>query len=487
MDKQRIKRLKLLIFLSSCLLCVMMFFLSASAMFRDLWFDEALTVTTYTSLPNIVRIYFNYLIPNNHIIYTIFLKYWIQIWMPIMGHNNFAYRLPSFIFGFTALIFILIYWRRRLGTMPAFLTALCFTCSLPFAIYAVAVRGYILCFLLVMLAFEAAMLFNRYGKKKYAVYYFIATILAVGTIPSSLIAFVAIVLYLMGRTATKQYFKPRNIVIALIPPIALLIFYLPITGMFVNSMMLKEGWHNSARSMLTLYAGFTVAMLPLLLFNLVAVRRIFGRLNLQKTLFTLAIFILPLLFYFRTPAPFPRLFFPLWPIWIFIVGRGTKHAFAMIVGNREKMLNLFTLTIVITSLIFGYGLATRAVRDKISAVVVNGTGLDDYFSPYYARSTFQPTNMIKSIKKETNNNPPPIYISFNSSPYSFIFHGVLHDVPKHTWYFDNPDYKIRELPPQSFAILCKRDNPQDFIKHYKVRKMTMLQDFGYHQLYLVEI
>jgi Dolichyl-phosphate-mannose-protein mannosyltransferase len=486
MDKQRIKRLKLLIFLSSCLLCVMMFFLSASAMFRDLWFDEALTVTTYTSLPNIVRIYFNYLIPNNHIIYTIFLKYWIQTWMPIMGHNNFAYRLPSFIFGLTALIFILIYWRRRLGTMPAFLTALCFTCSLPFAIYAVAVRGYILCFLLVMLAFEAAMLLNQHGKVKYAIYYFIATILAVGTIPSSLIAFIAIVLYLMGRTATKQYFKPRNIAIALIPPVALAIFYLPIVGMFVNSMMLKEGWHDTARSMLTLYAGFTVAMLPLLLFNFVAVRRIFSRVNLQKTLFTLAIFILPLLFYFRTPAPFPRLFFPLWPIWIFIVACGFKHAFAILVSGPKK-LDSHTLTMIIGSLILVYALAVNTQRDKISTAVVKGKGLDDYFSPYYARSTFQPVNMIKTIKMKTNNHPPPIYITFNSSPSLFIFHGVLHDLTKYTWYFDTPTLKISELIPNSYVIFCVRDNSEDFIKRFKIKKMTMLQDFGYHQLYFVEI
>lgn len=488
MDKQRIKRLKSLIFLSACLFCVMLFFLSAAALFRDLWFDEALTVTTYTTRPNIARIYFNYLIPNNHIIYTIILKYWIQLWLPIMGHNNFAYRLPSFLCGLTTLIVMLTCWRKRLGTLPAFLTALSLTCSLPFAIYAVAVRGYILCFLLVTVAFAAAMLLNRSGKIKYAIYYFIATILAVGTIPSSMIAFIAIVLYLMGKTEFRQYFKPRNLVIALIPPIALAIFYLPIIGMFVHSMMLKEGWQSSARSMLTLYAGFAIAMLPLLLFNLIAARQLFGKNKLQKQLSILAIFMLPLLFYFRSPAPFPRLFFPLWPIWIFIVASGTKHAFAILTGTRKKRLIApLPLTMILGSIIFGYGLAMHYGRDRISTLIVNGNGLDDYFSPYYVRPTFQPTNIIKSIIKATHHHPPPIYVSFNSSPYSFIFHGVMHGLPKELWGFDNPDYKIRKLPPRSFAILSIRDNPQEFIKRYNVKKMTLLKDFGYHQLYFVEI
>ncbi len=487
MDKHNTKQLKLLLLLASCLLCVMMFFLSASALFRDMWFDEALTITTYTTRPNIIRIYFNYLIPNNHIIYTIFLKYWVELWKPVMGYNTIAYRLPSFVFGFATLVTILTCWRKRLGNWPAFITALCFSCSLPFAIYASAVRGYMLCFLLVLLAFDAALRLYQTGKLKYAIYYCAMTLLAVGTIPSSLIAFVGIVLYLMGKTAPKKYFTPRHVTIAIIPPLALIIFYLPIIGMFINSMSLKEGWASSWRSLITIYAGFIVAMLPLILFNLAAFKQLFIKKHIQETIFNTVIFLLPLIFIFRTPAPFPRLFFPLWPIWIIIIAAGTKHACTIISKTKTVRLSPMALTITLTAVILGYGIASNANRDRLSTAIVNGKGLDDYFSPYYMRPSFAPSKIIKAIKKETNNQPPPIYLSFSSSPYSFIFHGVTLGLDKNIWGFDNPDYKIRQLMPNSFAILSSRDNPQKFIKRFKVRKMTLIKDFGFHQLYYIEL
>ena len=487
MDKQSVKQLKLFILLAACLLCVIMFFLSAAALFRDMWFDEALTITTYTTRPNIVRIYYNYLIPNNHIIYTIFLKYWVEVWKPLMGYNTIAYRLPSFIFGFATLITLLSCWRKRLGTWPVFLTALCFSCSLPFAIYASAVRGYMLCFLLVLLAFDAALRLYQTGKLKYAIYYTITTLLAIGTIPSSLIAFVGIVLYLMGKTSPRKYFTPRHIAIASIPPLALIIFYLPIIGMFINSMSLKEGWQSSWRSLITIYAGFAVALLPLIIFNLTVIKQLLRKKNLQQLIFNGIIFLLPLIFIFRTPAPFPRLFFPLWPVWIIIVATGTKHAFAIMSKNNKLRLSPMILTITLTAIILGYGIVSTANRDRLSSLIVNEQGLDDYFSPYYMRKSFVPSKIIKMIKKETNNQPPPIYLSFNSSPYSFIFHGVTLGLPKEVWGFDNPDYKIRQLMPNSFAILSKRDNPQEFIKRFKVKKMTLIKNFGFHQLYYIEL
>jgi hypothetical protein len=344
-----------------------------------------------------------------------------------------------------------------------------------------------LCFLLVLLAFDAALRLYQTGKIRYALYYIITTLFAVGTIPSSLIAFVGIVLYLMGKTSPKKYFTPRHIAIAIIPPLALIIFYLPIIGMFINSMSLKEGWHSSWHSLITIYAGFMVALLPLIIFNLIGIKQLLLKKNLQKVIFNSIIFLLPLIFIFRSPAPFPRIFFPLWPVWIIIVANGTKHAFSIMNKNRKLQLSPITLTITLTVIILSYGIVSTTNRDRLSALIVNAQGLDDYFSPYYMRKSFAPSKIIKTIKKETNNQPPPIYLSFNSSPYSFIFHGVTLGLPKEVWGFDNPDYKIRQLMPNSFAILSTRDNPQELIKRFKIKRMTLIKNFGFHQLYYIEL
>ena len=155
--------------------------------------------------------------------------------------------------------------------------------------------------------------------------------------------------------------------------------------------------------------------------------------------------------------------------------------------NRKLQLSPIILTITLTVIILSYGIVSIINRDRLSALIVNEQGLDDYFSPYYMRKSFAPSKIIKTIKKETNNQPPPIYLSFNSSPYSFIFHGVTLGLPKEVWGFDNPDYKIRQLMPNSFAILAKRDNPQELIKRFKIKRMTLIKNFGFHQLYYIEL
>ncbi|MDD5727771.1 MAG: hypothetical protein PHV59_04320, partial [Victivallales bacterium] len=53
------------------------------AIFRDLWFDEALTVREFMFLPSLKAVYFAYVIPNNHIIYTILLKLWNELYLSL--------------------------------------------------------------------------------------------------------------------------------------------------------------------------------------------------------------------------------------------------------------------------------------------------------------------------------------------------------------------------------------------------------------------
>ncbi|MBP5530797.1 MAG: hypothetical protein J6Y54_02030, partial [Lentisphaeria bacterium] len=62
---------------------------------RDLWFDEALTVMNFALLPRPLDIYFNYAIPNNHIVFTALLNLWIKL-MPSALPPDLWLRLPSF-------------------------------------------------------------------------------------------------------------------------------------------------------------------------------------------------------------------------------------------------------------------------------------------------------------------------------------------------------------------------------------------------------
>ena len=80
------------------LLCTLVFFSAGTYLVRPLWFDEALTVQNFALLDSVESIYFNYVIPNNQILYTVMLHYWIKLycglggideWMRIVAVNAF--------------------------------------------------------------------------------------------------------------------------------------------------------------------------------------------------------------------------------------------------------------------------------------------------------------------------------------------------------------------------------------------------------------
>ena len=48
---------------------------------RELWFDEALTLTNFMLPLKLEEIYFNYTIPNNQIVYTMLLKVWDRAYL----------------------------------------------------------------------------------------------------------------------------------------------------------------------------------------------------------------------------------------------------------------------------------------------------------------------------------------------------------------------------------------------------------------------
>lgn len=486
MDKRLERKIKLMFFLGSGLLCAMLFFLG-DALFRDLWFDEALTIVSFMTLKTPAEIYHNYLIPNNQIIFTMLLKYWVEFCSQFLGHSNLTYRLPSFIIAFATLLSMVYFWRKRIGTYPAFLMAFCFACSLPFEIYSVAVRGYMLSFLMVMLSLEFAFRWHQGKKWSYALLYFLTALISVGTISSSIIAFFAIILFFMPLYKGKEYFSVKFAVIAAVPFIAMAIFYLPLLDMFLGVLALREGWSNNWRDLLTVYSGFFLSILPLTILCLAAIILCYKRKTHHRNfLFRIFIFLIPVPFILlRDPAPFPRVFFPIWPVWMFIIAIGAKDFLCLVRKSGKMKAGLAIWVACLTGVIFCVGIAEKSLRDSFSSTIVAQSGMDDYFSPYYVRASFKPLDTVKKINKITRNNPPMTYISFASGPYSFLFYGAVSGVPKWKWYFDNPDFKIHVIEDNSFAILSEQDNIDNFKKRFKIKNMTLISDLGFHQLYMV--
>ncbi len=107
-DRKRIYLIAIFIVLCGFILGV------REALFRELWFDEALTIGEFMQLPTIGAIYRNYVIPNNHIVYTIFLKLWNELY-PSNLSLDFYWRIFTALTAAITVAVIFERWRRRYG------------------------------------------------------------------------------------------------------------------------------------------------------------------------------------------------------------------------------------------------------------------------------------------------------------------------------------------------------------------------------------
>lgn len=435
-------------FLTAAALFILVLYFTRDGAFRPLWFDEALTVMNFMALPGPVEIYHNYVIPNNHIIYTILLKFWSYAYQPVVAFDVYL-RLLSLVITFAAFAIMFFRWKRPCGIWPAALVCACFAFSLPFGIYSVAIRGYMLSFLLVVMALEFARSWITVPGWKNGTAYFIISLLAVGTIPSNIIALGAVVLCLAEFPLKSRRFILRYMFLAIIPLIALVLFYLPVSRGVARVMALKEGWSNGIAAMTVLYLSWAVSFLPVIITIIFTAPLLLKRKHSwRRALIAVLVLLLPVPFFLIiSPAPFPRVFFSIWPVWMYLLCRGLGHlsALARLKQYRLAVKPLLPLA-VLAGAVFACGMAQQEIKEYLSAKYVGQQALDDFFCPYYMKESFNPFDAVKTLQAQGAAEPEAkIYISFNADPYSIVFYGKMLGVPQDVWCFDNPRGKVLSL------------------------------------------
>ena len=98
-------------FLIAASLFIVVLYFTRDGIFRPLWFDEALTIMNFMALPGPVEIYYNYVIPNNHIVYTVLLKFWSSIYQPVVAFDVYL-RLFSLVITLAAFGIMFCRWKK---------------------------------------------------------------------------------------------------------------------------------------------------------------------------------------------------------------------------------------------------------------------------------------------------------------------------------------------------------------------------------------
>ncbi|MBQ7396770.1 MAG: hypothetical protein IJW08_09545 [Lentisphaeria bacterium] len=449
---------------------VLLFFLLAarSYMTREFWFDESLTLLNFALLP-LEKIYSNYAIPNNHIGYTMLL-HCHRMLAPETVRLDVWCRLLSL--GLAA-VFIIRWWSSFKGFAHR-VCLLCFVTSLPFVIYATGVRGYMAALLFSVLALDFGRKFIVHGKVKYAVGFFFSSFACASVLPSDLFLLGATVFAASGVLKKRFVCEKKFYILGALASAAFLLFWGALIPQVIAASRLGEGWHDRWSSLFAGAVSFT-ACAPIVVICAIAscaVRKQFGSSILSFFC------VLPLVFCAKV-APFPRVYFPFFGVFLFVVSNGATHLLALMRYKKllpyKKMKAIFALCCIGAALLVNYLPSSQKVLSQI-----NGTAVaDDFFTPWYTSKEHRPDETARFLALQ---KAEFCYLSFSSDPWSIMFYTAVNGKSPGNMIFDGPRGRIEELKPGWLAVINKSEDVSTLESRFKM-SFTEIGRTPMHKIY----
>ena len=413
---------------------------------RDFWFDECLTLDLIFYCPDTLTVYQTYDIPNNHIVFSILLRFWILFLGKCLPDLYLMlFRLLPMVCACGAAVWIFRTLQRKFSAYCAWCVALCFCMTPPFLIYGTGLRGYILGFLLTCGGVAAARSILKYGKIRYYIFYSLLALLAVGTAPTNLASFVAISLLFFPAVMNNK----RNILpllyLFLSPFVCLAIFYLPIFEKFKGCIALKEGWYSAGAAAWHFYATVFLILLPCILMF-----RIRKKLKWYAVMLLLTILIPAGVYLVFPTAPFPRVFLPLLAVWCFPAGYGVGAFLCRFPAGKKYIPVL---------LVFFWGALVTIFSPRIGDLLFGNGWQDDLMAPYYVREDFMPSVTVQRLEQCRKEYPDAVFYMTFESDYPALLFATAHwaDRDSVMWY-DRPNQnRLQSLPETGTLYFITRD------------------------------
>jgi hypothetical protein len=457
---------------------------------RPIWFDEAWSIMAYSPL-SLVQIYNSYNAPNNHILFNIFLHFYLQSVGNIFPVSEILFRLPTAFIALLTSSLMYIFWKKRIGTKVTFLIVLSFILSPIFIIYGTAVRGYMLSMLFVLCGLESVLMFSTSGKRRYIIFFFISSLLGVAVIPSNLFAFILLIIFPFLQIKNKKSFIPllrRNIFILLSPFIAFFLFYGPIYRNLYNAIKYNTGWLHPFSACIHLYSGLICNMLPITLIAFFLSIILIKHSKIFVIISIVIIFTAPaLVILWHVPAPFPRVFLQMWPIWLYLIGVALKHFFAMTRKTNSSRVKYYFYILVIS--IISWSITSNIFKSKLSKTFTRQFSQDDLFDPYFMKESFTPSETVKKLVKLTKHHAGQVFLSHNADFPSIIFYGKLQGINQNYWLTDTlGKRKINWFSKNKICYILLR-NKEDLLlieKRFKLQSLQPVIFFGIQKIYKLE-
>ena len=170
--------------------------------FITLSYDEIWTLNNFVQLP-VSRLFFDLSLPNNHPLNSILVKLMNLLPLPVR-----CMRLPNLLAGMGSIVLAGLLTRRLAGRSGALWSMFFMAVNAPLAIYSVLARGYGLqTFFLLLFAFFIVKSYENSRQKKFFTWYdagvAVSALLAVGTLPTSILYLAGIVVILWNYSGWK--------------------------------------------------------------------------------------------------------------------------------------------------------------------------------------------------------------------------------------------------------------------------------------------
>ena len=413
---------------------------------RELWFDEVLTLQ-FASLPSLAEIYKSYIIPNNQIVHT-----WLLHCLLLSGIPPEILRIFPLFCGAAA---VWVLWKnfvRELGGKALLLAVAALVISPPFLLYATALRGYMLAALFTVCALSAARRYALGGRISQLGWWLIFSLLAVGVMPSALAGIAAAGLYVLPYCGKKFWKNWKSYRLAAVPFLAFAIFYAPIHSKLLKAFALKEGWQQPW------YALLAVGTAVLVTFLIPLIAGVFFHHPRWRDLPRTLIWLLPLGGLLLPTAPFPRVWFVLFPIFALLTA-----------GYMRDLPKKWYMIASVAVVLWGTVMLTEFCRQRIS-VAVSLAGQDDFYAPRFLHARFTPSETAKQLR-----HYPVVFVSFDADPYSVAYYrrDIIMDVPPG---------KLKNLPDHTLIVLAVEEDPARFETRFGGKLYEVYRN-GLHRVY----
>ena len=200
------------------------------------------------------------------------------------------------------------------------------------------------------------------------------------------------------------------------------------------------------------------------------------------------IWLLPLIPILLLKAPpFPRVFFPLFPLFVLLIAAGLRDFTAIFCRLQKRYNPKFWIGGLCILTLSWCCIQQQSELKGLFSRCCGGAGRDDFYFPYYLRYEHTPDTTAQMIAaRETLKGVQAFYFTFNSDPWPLMFYLRLNGYTDADFLFDGPRGMVPALPDSTIVILKSNEDQTALAQRFKGNWTSLFKNDN-HQVWSYDL